>query len=132
VNANGVHGSAQARHTGDRFPLASFMGPAVVIDLRAVLAANHAKGKSAVVHADWIERWEARHGRIQPGDVPLLFSGYTDRYYKRPARGVLRLRALQGPGAAGRHRARVRVHPARSRCGGRRPAAPALATAARR
>ena len=83
VNANGVHGSAQGRHTGDKFPLTSLMGPAVVMDLRAVLAGNHAKGKSAEVHADWIERWEARYGRVQPGDVPLLFSGYTDRYYKR-------------------------------------------------
>ena len=83
VNANGVHGSAQGRHTGDKFPLTSLMGPAVVMDLRAVLAGNHAKGKSAEVHADWIERWEARYGRVQAGDVPLLFSGYTDRYYRR-------------------------------------------------
>ncbi len=82
VNIKGAHGSPEGRHTGDEYPLSAFMGPAVVLDFRAILAANTAKGKSAQVHADWIERWEARHGRIQPGEVPILFSGYTDRYYK--------------------------------------------------
>lgn len=87
VNVPGSHGNPQGRHTGDEFPLTAFMGPAVVLDLRAVLAANRAKGNSAQVHADWIERWEARHGHIQPGDVPLLFSGYSDRYYRRFPQG---------------------------------------------
>jgi isatin hydrolase len=87
VNVPGSHGNPQGRHTGDEFPLTAFMGPAVVLDLREVLAANRAKGKSAAVHADWIERWEARHGRIQTGDVPLLFSGYSDRYYRRFPQG---------------------------------------------
>ncbi len=31
----------------------------------------------------WLERWEARYGRFSPGDVPVMFSGYTDRYYRR-------------------------------------------------
>jgi isatin hydrolase len=87
VNVPGSHGNAQGRHTGDEFPLTAFMGPAVVLDLRAILSANRAKGKSAQVHADWIERWEARHGRIQPGEVPLLFSGYSDRYYRHFPQG---------------------------------------------
>jgi isatin hydrolase len=87
VNVKGSHGNPQGRHTGDEFPLTAFMGPAVVLDLRSVLAANRAKGKSAQVHADWIERWEARHGRLQAGDVPLLFSGYSDRYYRHFPKG---------------------------------------------
>lgn len=83
VDIPGSHGGPEGRHTGDEFPLTAFMGPAVVIDLRAVLADHKAKGKSAQVPASWLERWEARHGRIGPGEVPLLFSGYTDRYYRR-------------------------------------------------
>jgi kynurenine formamidase len=82
VNIPGSPGRAIGRRTGDRFPLSALMGPAVVLDLRAVLAANTAKGKSAKVGASWIERWEARYGRIGKGEVPVLFSGYTDRYYK--------------------------------------------------
>jgi len=83
VNIPGARGNAQGRHTGDEFPLGALMGPAVVLDLRALRTANQEKGKSAQVRASWIERWEARHGRIQPGEVPLLFSGYSDRYYRR-------------------------------------------------
>jgi kynurenine formamidase len=79
----GSPGRAIGRMSGDKFPLTNLMGPAVVLDLRAVLAANTAKGKSAKVSADWIARWEARFGRIDAGSVPVLFSGYTDRYYKR-------------------------------------------------
>ena len=29
------------------------------------------RARAQQVHADWIERWEARYGRVQPGDVPL-------------------------------------------------------------
>ena len=87
VNIPGARGNAEGRHTGDEFPLGALMGPAVVFDLRAVLAGHKAKGKSAKVPASWIERWEARHGRIQPGEVPLLFSGYTDRHYRRFPQG---------------------------------------------
>jgi kynurenine formamidase len=83
VNIPGARGGPMGRMTGDKFAMTAFMGPAVVIDLRAVLAAHKAKGKSAIVQRAWIERWEARYGRIQPGEVPLLYSGYTDRYFKR-------------------------------------------------
>ncbi len=79
----GSPGRAVGRRTGDRYPLQALMGPAVVLDVRALLAANTAKGKSAQISAAWIERWEARFGRIASGEVPVLFSGYTDRYYKR-------------------------------------------------
>jgi kynurenine formamidase len=83
VNVPGSPGRAVGRRTGDQYPLSALMGPAVVLDLRAVLAANTAKGRSAKVGAAWIERWESRYGRIGKGEVPVLFSGYTDRYYKR-------------------------------------------------
>ena len=83
VKVPGSPGRAVGRRTGDQYPLSALMGPAVVLDVRAPLAANTAKGKSAKVPAAWIERWEARFGRIESGEVPVLFSGYTDRYYKR-------------------------------------------------
>jgi isatin hydrolase len=79
----GSRGRAIGRRTGDEFPLESLMGPAVVLDVRALLAANTRDGRSAQITPAWIERWEARFGRIARGEVPALFSGYTDRYYKR-------------------------------------------------
>ena len=87
VNIKGARGGPEGRHTGDEFPLTAFMGPAVVLDFRAVLAGHTAKGKSAQVDRAWIEAWEARYGRIGAGDVPLLFSGYTDRHYRRFPQG---------------------------------------------
>lgn len=83
----GSPGRAIGRRTGDEYRLQSLMGPAVVLDVRALLAANTAKGRSAKVTPDWIARWEARFGRIARGEVPVLFSGYTDRYYKRFPQG---------------------------------------------
>jgi isatin hydrolase len=79
----GSPGRAIGRRTGDEYPLTSLMGPAVVLDVRALLAANTAKGRSAQITPAWIERWEARFGRIGRAEVPVLFSGYTDRYYRR-------------------------------------------------
>jgi len=79
----GSPGRAIGLRTGDRYPLTSLMGAAVVVDLRAVLAANRADGRSAQVAASWLERWEARFGQFAAGDVPVLFSGYTDRFYRR-------------------------------------------------
>jgi len=48
-----------------------------------VLAGHRRKGESVAVPRAWLERWEARFGRFATGEVPLLFSGYTDRYYRR-------------------------------------------------
>lgn len=68
--------------TGDKFALTAFMGPAVVVDVRELLAANDVPGRSARITPEWFAAWERRHGRIQRGEVPMWFSGYTDRYYK--------------------------------------------------
>lgn len=83
VNIPGARGNAFGRKTGDEYTLDSLMGPAVVIDGRALLAANKRKGRSAVISADWLRRWEERYGRLSAGDVPVLFSAYTDRFYRR-------------------------------------------------
>ena len=183
------------------------MGPAVVVDCRALLAANTAKGKSAQSSAPGSSAGRRATGRFQAGDVPLLYSTYTDRHYKPfpdgnrfkdrllwnplidksvpawvvlspdavellfergvahiatdapsfgaaeepqeshvaglkhgmtwteqavrlgtlPQRGAFFVCApVQGPGAAGGHRARVRVQPARRRRGSERGATRAL------
>ena len=60
----------------------SLMGPAVVLDVRHVLASNTENGTSAHVTRAWVEQWEARHGQIPPGEAPLLFSGYSDMHHK--------------------------------------------------
>lgn len=82
VTVDGVTGNEWGLRTGDTFSLKATMGPAVVLDVRAVLAANTENGKSAHVTRTWIEKWEEKNGTIQAGEVPLLFSGYSDMYYK--------------------------------------------------
>jgi kynurenine formamidase len=98
VNVPGARGGPEGRHTGDRYPLTALMGPAVVVDVRALLAGNRRAGRSAHVASAWLERWEARFGALRPGDVPLLYSTYTDRHYRRfPAGDRFRDRMLWKP-----------------------------------
>ncbi|MBI2381264.1 MAG: cyclase family protein [Gammaproteobacteria bacterium] len=73
--------SATGWLTGDKYPLRDQMGPAVVIDLRAIR--DKAKnGFSPAVTVDMIKADEAKHGAIQAGDVVILYSGYSDAYYR--------------------------------------------------
>ncbi|MQA98187.1 MAG: hypothetical protein GEV11_27595 [Streptosporangiales bacterium] len=39
-------------------------------------------GTSLRITPDWLRAWERRNGRLREGEVPMWFSGYTDRYYK--------------------------------------------------
>jgi kynurenine formamidase len=82
VEVAGAQGSEMGLKTGDKYPLTSLMGPAVVVDVRALLEANTENGKSAHITRAWLEEWEAQFGAFQPGDVPMWFSGYTETYYK--------------------------------------------------
>ncbi len=67
--------------TGDRYPLERMMGPAAVIDV-TTLVDKAENGKSAVITLAMVQEWEKQHGEIQPGDVVLFYSGYTDRFYR--------------------------------------------------
>ena len=67
--------------TGDKYPLRHQMGPAVVIDLRQIRD-KAAPGTSPKITKAMIMADEKRHGPIQPGDVVLFYSGYSDAYYK--------------------------------------------------
>lgn len=67
--------------TGDKYPLSRMMGPAAVMDVSDIRDAAE-PGFSAPITVERIQAWEAEHGEIQPGDVVLFYSGYSDAYYK--------------------------------------------------
>jgi kynurenine formamidase len=73
--------SEAGNRTCDRIPLAEMMGPAVVVDVRPLLASAR-NGESAHITRAWMEQWEASHGMIQPGDVVLLYGAYSDDYFR--------------------------------------------------
>jgi len=63
---------ARGKATIDQVPLQAGIGPAVVVDVRAEAAAN-ADYRLAV--AD-LQAWEARYGRIPPGAIVVMWSGW--------------------------------------------------------
>lgn len=66
---------------GRGVPLSHFAGPAAVIDARRYLDQADA-GVSPRIPAALIEEWEAAHGDLEPGDIVLIDTGYTDRYFR--------------------------------------------------
>lgn len=75
------HASPMGAITGDKYPLDRMMGPAVVIDVTDLRDAAE-PGFSAPITVERIQAWESEHGSIQPGEVVLFHSGYSDAYYK--------------------------------------------------
>ncbi|MXY69451.1 MAG: cyclase family protein [Acidobacteriia bacterium] len=75
------HASPMGAITGDKYPLSRLMGPAVVIDVTDLRDAAE-PGFSAPITVERIQAWESEHGSIQPGEVVLFHSGYSDAYYK--------------------------------------------------
>jgi kynurenine formamidase len=65
----------------EKIPAWQFGGEACVIDVRESLD-KAANGRSPLVTKQQIERWEARNRTLRFGDVALLFSGYSDKYYR--------------------------------------------------
>lgn len=61
--------------------LESFVGPAVTLDARRYLD-QAAPGLSPRVPAEFVREWEREHGKIQPGEIVLMNTGYTDRYFR--------------------------------------------------
>src|SRR4029077_8690022 len=73
-------------------PEAHFFGPAVVLDVREE-AAKDADYRLRVVR---VEKWEAQHGRIMPGSIVLMQTGWgaarwpdQARYRNMDAAGVM-------------------------------------------
>lgn len=79
------------KETIDQIPFQHFFGPAVVIDVREE-AAKNPDYRLAVTR---VEKWEAQHGRIQPGSIIILRTGWSSRwpdearYRNMDAKGVM-------------------------------------------
>lgn len=67
--------------SAERIPLENLVAPAVVIDVAAQAAAD----ADYQLTRDDVLAWEARHGRIQPGTMVLLRTGWSDRWPDRLA-----------------------------------------------
>src|SRR5918996_2237744 len=91
---------AKGRHTVDQIPLQQLIGDAVVIDVTTQCAANPDYQVSV---ADF-QKWERRNGRIAPGTIVLLRTGfgkyYPDRkkYLGTEERGAGAVAKLHFPG----------------------------------
>jgi len=70
----------------DKIPAWQFGGEACVVDVRELLD-KAPDGKSSLVRRSHIEAWEKAHRPLRAGDVVLLYSGYTDKYYKPLSEG---------------------------------------------
>lgn len=91
---------AKGRHTVDEIPLQQLMGAAIVIDVTQLCASNADYQVSA---ADF-QNWERRNGRIAPGTIVLLRTGFGKRYPDRQSylgtdeRGAQAVAKLHFPG----------------------------------
>lgn len=72
---------AEAGLTAEKIPLERLVAPAVVIDVSARAAADPDYGLSRQDVLDW----EQRHGRIEPGTMVLLRTGWSRRWPDRRA-----------------------------------------------
>jgi kynurenine formamidase len=63
---------AEGRQTVDEIPLQRLIAPAVVIDVRPAVAEN----RDYRLSKQDLERWESRHGLIQPGSLVLMLTGW--------------------------------------------------------
>ncbi len=70
------------RTTVEKVPLEQLMGPAAVIDCRDLIG-TAGPGKSPMITVAKVQAWEKEHGEIQPGEVVIFYTGWTDRFYKK-------------------------------------------------
>ena len=81
---------AEGGWTNDQIPLASLVGPAVVVDVTSRVQPDY------LLSVDDLTQWEAEHGRIPKGAILLVRTGWDARYQDRASYlGT----ALQGPDA---------------------------------
>jgi len=91
---------AAGKHTADKIPLAQLVGPAAVIDVSARALADRDYRASA----DDLAAWERAHGRIKPGAIVLIHTGYDrfwpdrERYMGTAERGAEAVAKLHFPG----------------------------------
>jgi kynurenine formamidase len=77
------HAGEQHAQTVDRVDLARLIGPAAVIDVTE-LTGQGEDGVSPEILPEHVERWEAAHGRLQPGEIVLFRSDWEDCYLSQP------------------------------------------------
>jgi len=91
---------AKGHYTVDQLPLQQLMGAAIVVDVTAQCAAN----PDYLIGVADFEAWEKRNGRIRPGTIVLLRTGfgkyYPDRkkYLGTDERGAEAVAKLHFPG----------------------------------
>jgi kynurenine formamidase len=71
---------AEGRQAVDEIPLQRLIAPAVVIDVRPAIVANHDYRLSR----QDLETWESRHGPIQQGTLVFMLTGWGRRWPDKP------------------------------------------------
>ena len=66
----------EGRHAADEIPLDRLIGPGVVIDVRALAAAD----ADYRLTVEAVRAWEAEHGRVPEGALVLLRTGWSSRW----------------------------------------------------
>jgi kynurenine formamidase len=91
---------AKGRFTVDQLPLERLMGPAIVVDVTAKCATD---ADYLVSVADF-QNWERQNGKIQPGTIILLRTGFgkfypnRQKYLGTDERGAAAVAKLHFPG----------------------------------
>ncbi len=91
---------AKGRNTVDQIPVAQLIGSGLVIDVTRQCASN----PDYLVSVDDFQNWEKRNGRIAPGSIVLLRTGYGKYYPDRKKylgtdeRGAAAVAKLHFPG----------------------------------
>jgi kynurenine formamidase len=67
---------AEGRLTAEKIPLASLIGPAIMIDVRRKAEAD----RDYLLQASDVAAWEKQHGRIAKNSIVLLYTGWG-RYW---------------------------------------------------
>lgn len=70
---------AEGRDTAERVPLQRLIGPLVKIDVRSAAA----RDPDYRLSVKDVLAWEARHGRIPPGAIVVMDSGWNERWPER-------------------------------------------------
>lgn len=65
----------------EKIPVSMFMGEAAVIDVTD-LTGTGGPGQSPIITVERVRQWEEQNGEIHKGDIPLFYTGWTDRHYK--------------------------------------------------
>jgi isatin hydrolase len=81
TETNLPHAGQASNNTTDKIPIKQTMGPAVVIDCTDLIGTEK-PGISPVIHKEKIIQWEKKYGDIKSNNVVLLYTGWTDAYFK--------------------------------------------------